>query len=1259
MLSGLPEYQGTRAAHSPAFFISIFVMGIQRTILLIWIFCSACQICLSQGFELSTHEKELGISPDFPRVGSIYMGFFENGNFTSKFVFETYDPDTMTFYGHVVMHRIVMPMTQFHPLKDYVVRRRVFSMQRTENHEWKILTHKRLPARDPAQNIRWIQTNMGPMLTGNLVKDSSRTQFGIFPEQRENWHKDRFIRRELFKPKIMTGGYKRTFTATDGLPHNATRCITQTSDGAIWIGTIAGLSRFDGSTFVNFHTHSNPPLPDNNVRKLLELSDGRLAVATKTDGLFIFDGTRFQRTLLTWDDQDQNRTQLPISGLAQSESGAIWVLDSRFIYCLRPDGSFFKKSVEDLNPNWGGPYTYSNQIGSVLPLTDNIALAAASGQLIRWNTVLDQMSYSANPDSGMGTLIRNNKDEIVCLTASGLRHMDLQLNVTSAFGFHQKADQLSIFNGNFNPGYWAYNNLSHLEEDTDDLSGLFYINESSAVGYSSFPKNLKAVEFMEDREGNVWAILGTEGALMFSPPLVENNTTPHDIMEKFHVGVSKSHRFIKTPAKDEGARDNFMGLSDMQKLDNLPEHYRRTLQNVVPSIISGAHLFTPLGHIESEPQFHYYALEPTEAYRTQLSAAIEAPGFAVLLKTDHIDTIEWYFSPEAPEGIQYLHSAGISETNGIFLATDKGVLCKRSDESEFSYWTPNNSSEPFEEEVRAIWVDSNDNVWIAGVESGIITDIFNWRSGQFESQRINNSPQNATVIFEDKNGRIWTASETSICLIEARGDEFKVFQRKWPENGSHPGPHHYRSVTEDNQGRLWFGLNHGILIVKAERLAQYVKGKTETLITKMLDAKSGLKNVSSEYIFYPRSGVDENGLIHLEMILNIVTIDPEEVPEESPPAPFANINKVFSGDSIFFSNPYFSPIQYDGISNELPQGSGQTLSFNFSAANLSPSNKIRYKHRLKGFSDQWSDPHPYNVAIFSKVPPGSYQFEVKAISGNGMSQPESTVYRFHILPFFYQTKTFKVMGVILALAIVFLIIIYIDQRRRAKMAAQNNLAIQAERTRITQHIHDDLGSTLARLNMRLEMAKSFQAEPDLELLSDLTGLTQESSKKMRELIWCTKPESCTFNDLADFLSYLVTEFFKKTPVQVHINVQDSEIPLQLGSSAKRDWALMTQNLLSNVLQHSKATKIEFQLREIEGTRIKMNLSDNGVGMSPEAFQKTGSTGLKSIQSRVEQQGGKFILNPKSPGGGVQVSIEIPICQSPNNSGHWLTKLCRF
>src|SRR6516225_4801402 len=35
----------------------------------------------------------------------------------------------------------------------------------------------------------------------------------------------------------------------EGLPHNQVRCIFQTRDGYLWIGTQQGLARFDGLTF--------------------------------------------------------------------------------------------------------------------------------------------------------------------------------------------------------------------------------------------------------------------------------------------------------------------------------------------------------------------------------------------------------------------------------------------------------------------------------------------------------------------------------------------------------------------------------------------------------------------------------------------------------------------------------------------------------------------------------------------------------------------------------------------------------------------------------------------------------------------------------------------------------------------------------------------------------------------------------------------------------------------------------------------------
>ncbi|HEX8711301.1 MAG TPA: two-component regulator propeller domain-containing protein [Terracidiphilus sp.] len=70
----------------------------------------------------------------------------------------------------------------------------------------------------------------------------------------------------------------------NGLPQNTVQALAQTSDGFLWLGTEAGLARFDGSGFQVFDRNSNPPLPANDIHCLLASSDGALWIGT-SEGL--------------------------------------------------------------------------------------------------------------------------------------------------------------------------------------------------------------------------------------------------------------------------------------------------------------------------------------------------------------------------------------------------------------------------------------------------------------------------------------------------------------------------------------------------------------------------------------------------------------------------------------------------------------------------------------------------------------------------------------------------------------------------------------------------------------------------------------------------------------------------------------------------------------------------------------------------------------------------------------------------------------
>ena len=86
-------------------------------------------------------------------------------------------------------------------------------------------------------------------------------------------------------PSAPLSGYARqTWVMENGLPQNTVTALVQTQDGYLWVGTEAGLVRFDGNAFQDFDRNSDAAIPGNDICCLLEGPDGALWVGT-SEGL--------------------------------------------------------------------------------------------------------------------------------------------------------------------------------------------------------------------------------------------------------------------------------------------------------------------------------------------------------------------------------------------------------------------------------------------------------------------------------------------------------------------------------------------------------------------------------------------------------------------------------------------------------------------------------------------------------------------------------------------------------------------------------------------------------------------------------------------------------------------------------------------------------------------------------------------------------------------------------------------------------------
>ena len=81
-------------------------------------------------------------------------------------------------------------------------------------------------------------------------------------------------------------------TIKDGLPSNAVYCVLKDSRGIIWIGTDAGLVKYDGFQLKTF-TKKNG-LAGNFIRDIKEDKKGNLWIACYGDGLSRYDGKKFK-----------------------------------------------------------------------------------------------------------------------------------------------------------------------------------------------------------------------------------------------------------------------------------------------------------------------------------------------------------------------------------------------------------------------------------------------------------------------------------------------------------------------------------------------------------------------------------------------------------------------------------------------------------------------------------------------------------------------------------------------------------------------------------------------------------------------------------------------------------------------------------------------------------------------------------------------------------------------------------------------------
>ncbi len=195
---------------------------------------------------------------------------------------------------------------------------------------------------------------------------------------------------------------------------------------------------------------------------------------------------------------------------------------------------------------------------------------------------------------------------------------------------------------------------------------------------------------------------------------------------------------------------------------------------------------------------------------------------------------------------------------------------------------------------------------------------------------------------------------------------------------------------------------------------------------------------------------------------------------------------------------------------------------------------------------------------------------------------------------------------------------------------------ERERQRISQDLHDDLGSTLSMLKFHLsENNQKF----DNQLVEDI-NITNKAIEDLRLIAYNLMPTMLQNRGLVTILNeFILMNKIAQKVIFLHSG-HEKRLPWETELGIFR----IAKELINNALKHAHAKRIETQLIYFENF-LYLSVEDDGIGFKENPAEMTGH-GLKNINLRVNYLNGK--INLDTSGNGTMITIEIPYVTDHKN-----------
>jgi ligand-binding sensor domain-containing protein/signal transduction histidine kinase len=518
--------------------------------------------------------------------------------------------------------------------------------------------------------------------------------------------------------------------------------------------------------------------------------------------------------------------------------------------------------------------------------------------------------------------------------------------------------------------------------------------------------------------------------------------------------------------------------------------------------------------------------------------------------------------------------------------------------------------------VLSILEDRSGSIWV-GTEEGLCR--FDKEAQSFtrimpdarDSSRFSNNGCNG--IFEDASGKLWISTGSGLCQFNPNGSTFtKVLDRA------------VGHFIQDQQGRFWLSTD-GKLSMFNPADGSFREFSDLDGLEKIAEGRmrSPAKLKSGEFLFGTSIGIL---VFHPDSVRSLAYI---------PPIVITGIRRLNKPVPLHTSPDLLREIAFEHDEN--------VFSIEYAALSYDLFGNNQYAYKLEGFDKDWVCCGNRQEATYTNLDPGTYTFRVKGSNYDGVWNEAGASLAVVIRPAYWQTWWFRGLLLLALIGSVATVVGYVERTKANRRIEQleRERAVERERARISQDMHDEVGSSLSEISILSELIKKDLQNPGAAAVRahEISERSGEVIGNIGEIIWALNPKNDPVENLIAYLRRYAMHYLELARIKCTFLYPEEIPPYRLASAVRRNIFLIVKETLHNIVKHAAASEVTIEVKTHEKV-LAFHIHDNGRGFVLEEKGDAGN-GLSSMKNRAADIGATFEIESR-PGCGTTVRLKVEV-----------------